>query len=172
MNKKQVNAFLRVVYKGNDRPAITSVLIDKVQGRTCIVGTNGAMLALVFIDGLDDYVGKQISRIDLEAKAKSMTTRVSDALDAMAVIDLVRVGRKVETNFPPYMDILTPYLVNKPVGQAQMKFNAEFFKTIQDIDGGASLIVDLYGEIKPMIFKSERGIYVVMPMTLKEPDSL
>lgn len=127
-------------------------------------------MAIVWMDGLDDYVGKQISRIDLEAKAKSMGGRVADVLTVFDIEELVNVGRKVETTYPDYMSIISPYLDREPVGQPQMRFNAEFFKQVQDLDGEKFLVVDLYGEQKPMVFKSERGIYIVMPMTLKKPE--
>ena len=51
-----------------------------------------------------------------------------------------------------------------------MRFNADFFKVVQDLNGEDNLTINLYGETKPMVFKSERGIYIVMPMTLKKSD--
>ena len=169
MNKKQLGAFLKVVYKGKDRPALTNILIDRIRGKTCLVGTNGVMLAAVFVDGLDEWVGRQIARIDLDAAHKAMTSRVSDLLGANEVAEIMDNGRNVTTKFPDYMSLITPYLEGEPVGQARMRFNADFFKVIQDIDGEGSLTIDLYGERKPMVFKSERGIYIVMPITLKKP---
>ena len=169
MNKKQLGAFLKVVYKGKDRPALTNILIDRIKGRTCLVGTNGVMLAAVFVDGLDEWVGRQIARIDLEASYKAMTSRVSDLFGASEVAEILDNGRNVTTKFPDYMSIITPYLEGEPVGQARMRFNADFFKLVQDINGEGNITVDLHGEIKPMVFKSERGIYIVMPMTLKKP---
>nr|DAV61453.1 MAG TPA: DNA polymerase III subunit beta [Caudoviricetes sp.] len=169
MNKKQLGAFLKVVYKGKDRPALTNILIDRIKGRTCLVGTNGVILAAVFVDGLDEWVGRQIARIDLEASYKAMTSRVSDLFGASEVAEIMDNGRNVTTKFPDYMSIITPYLEGEPVGQARMSFNADFFKLVQDINGEGNITVDLHGEIKPMVFKSERGIYIVMPMTLKKP---
>lgn len=169
MNKKRLTAFVKMIYKDDDRPALCNALIDRIKGRTCLVGSNGVMMAIVWMDGLDDYVGKQISRIDLEAKAKAMGGRVADVLTVFDIEELVNIGRKVDTEYPNYMSIISPYLDGEPVGQPQMRFNAEFFKQVQDLDGDKFLVVDLYGETKPMVFKSERGIYIVMPMTLKKP---
>ena len=167
MNKKRLTAFVKMIYKDDDRPALCSALIDRVMGRTCLVASNGVMMAIVWMDGLDDYVGKQISRI--EAKARSMGGRVADVLTVFDIEELVNIGRKVDTEYPNYMSIISPYLSGEPVGQTQMRFNAEFFKHVQDLDGDKFLVVNLYGETKPMVFKSERGIYIVMPMTLKKP---
>lgn len=169
MNKKQLGAFLKVVYKGKDRPALTNILIDRIKGKTCLVGTNGVMLAAVFIDGLDEWVGRQIARIDLEASYKAMTSRVSDLFGANEVAEIMDNGRNVTTKFPDYMSLINPYLEGEPTGQARMRFNADFFKVVQDLNGEDSLTINLYGETKPMVFKSERGIYIVMPMTLKKP---
>ena len=169
MNKKQLGAFLKVVYKDKDRPALASILIDRVKGKTCLVGTNGVMLAAVFVDDLDEWVGRQIARIDLEASHRAMTSRASDLFGANEVAEIMDNGRNVTTKFPGYMSLITPYLEGEPVGQARMRFNADFFKVIQDLDGEGNLTVNLYGETKPMVFKSERGIYIVMPMTLKKP---
>ena len=169
MNKKQLGAFLKVVYKGKDRPALTNILIDRIKGKTCLVGTNGVMLAAVFVDGLDEWVGRQIARIDLEASHKAMTSRVSDLFGANEVAEIMDNGRNVTTKFPDYMSLITPYLEGEPTGQARMRFNADFFKVIQDLNSEDSLTINLYGETKPMVFKSERGIYIVMPMTLKKP---
>lgn len=168
MNKKQLGAFLKVVYKGKDRPALTNILVDRIKGKTCLVSTNGVMLAVVFVDGLDEWVGRQIARIDLEASYKAMTSRVSDLFGANEVAEIMDNGRNVTTKFPEYMSLITPYLEGEPIGQARMRFNADFFKVIQDLNGEDNLTINLYGETKPMVFKSERGIYIVMPMTLKK----
>lgn len=166
MNKKQVGALLKVMSKDETRPILCTAKIDVLDGKTVLVATDGYKLAAVNIMGDIDKtpVGLIIRREAIERWYKLATGKsrlTADELDGVISDDYGQHGSYVEGNYPEWKKMLP---VGEPEGQSLMAFNADFFKTVQDLDGENHIRVKLYGRLKPMVMESERGTYVVMPM--------
>ena len=165
MNKKQVGAFLKVVGKDDMHPNLMQAKVDRYDGKLGLVGTNGYMLAVVFLDeDAEEIEGKVIRRDALERWYKLATGK-----DRLTGQELVRLSAEDYANHDGYSEHeFVPWQKavpsNDPVPQTTMRFNAEFFKIMQDLTGNADMTVKLYGEVHPMVIESEDGVFVVMPM--------
>ena len=165
MNKKQVTAFLKVMGKDKDRKILMNAKVDRYNNELCLVATNGLLFAVVFIDSDADILeGKLIRRDALEKWAKLATgrSRLTGAeLVTVSADDYADHNGYNEDEYPEWRHIIP---TGKAEGQQQMIFNAELFKVIQDLDGEDRLVATLYGAVKPMTVRTERGIYIAMPM--------
>lgn len=164
MNKKQVGALLKVMGKGNMRPALNVGYVDKYNDRVVLVATDGYKLAAVYMDGADELIGKNIRREAIERWYKLATGK-----DRLNGEELVRVssedysmhGEYQDTEFPEWQRLMPTH---EPEPQEAMRFNADFFKVVQDLDGSEGVKVELYGRLAPMVVKGDIGTYMVMPL--------
>lgn len=160
MNKKQVNALLKVMSKDTLRPVLRNLYIDEYNGRTVVVATNGYILTAVNIEIEPEHVGKSIKREAIEVWYKLATGR--SRFDGGAVDELVGNSANLSNLEYPKWQSLMPSSETEP--QEMMIFNAEYAKTLQDLSGENGLIWKLHGKISPMIATTENGMYVMMPM--------
>lgn len=164
MNKKQVAALLKVISKDETRPeALRCAYIDKLGDKVVLVATDGYKLAAINLtEDHEHLVGRLIRREAIEKWYKLSTgkSRLIDEIEQVSNEDYATHGSYVE-KYVNWQTVLPSY---EPDGQKQMKFNAEFFKIIQELDGTDDLVVTLYGDLAPMEIKTDRGYYLVMPM--------
>lgn len=164
MNKKQVGALLKVMSKDTTRPAMCAGYVDSYEGKTVLVATDGYAMAIVNMEGAKELEGKLIRREAIEKWYKLATSKsrlTGEELVHVSADDYAQHGEYSRYNYVPWKDIL-PRGETQP--QASMKFNAEYFKTMQDIEGVPATRVELYGALKPMVMRGELGTYIVMPM--------
>lgn len=165
MNKKQLGAFLKVMSKDEMRPILCTAKVELYHGEPVLVATDGYQLAAIKLDNdANELLGKMIRRSALEKWYKLATGK-----DRLTGQELVRVSADDYGEHNGYMEGTYPdwsKLVPRgdPSGQEVMHFNADYFKTVQDLDGENSVRVKLYGKLSPMVFETERGLYLVMPM--------
>lgn len=165
MNKKQVGALLKVMSKDGMRPTLCTGYVDTLDGRTVLVVTDGYKLAAVYMDGAEELVGKMIRREAIERWYKLATGKSrldGEELLAVASEDYGQHNGYYDDSKYPEWQKLIPQGTTEP--QEGMAFNAEYFKIMQDLDGADSLEVSLYGKLAPMVIRTERGLYMVMPM--------
>ena len=158
MNKKQVGAFLKIIAKDNMRPILTNATVSRYNDRLVLVGTDGQKFAAIYIEDAESLEGKLIPREALEVWYKLATGK--SRLTGQELVDSLS-KHAVEGQFPGWHKLIPR---GEPVPQTTMRFNAEFFKIMQDLTGNADMTVKLYGEVHPMVIESEDGVFVVMPM--------
>lgn len=165
MNKKQLGAFLKVMSKDEMRPILCTAKVDRYDGRLVLVATDGYQLAAVNIDeDAQELEGRMIRRSALEKWYKLATGKsrlTGEELISVSADDYGQNGGYQDGNYPQWQGLVPR---DEPKGQETMHFNADFFKTVQDLDGENSVRVKLYGKLSPMVFETERGLYLVMPM--------
>lgn len=166
MNKKQVGAFLKVMGKDEFRPTIRVAYVDKYENDYVLVATDGYKLAAVKMDeDVEPLVGKMIRREAIEKWYKLATGKsrlTGEELVAVSSDDYAQNNSYQEGTYPDWKKLIPSYEPEE--GQTMMAFNAEFFKIVQDLDGENAIKVKLYGDLAPMVMKTERGVYIVMPM--------
>lgn len=164
MNKKQVGALLKVISKDTTRPILCNAYVGTWNDTPVLVATDGYKLSVSYVEGADELVGKLIRRDALERWYKLATGKdrlTGDELVRVSSDDYAQHGSYESGQYPDWASLIP---LGEPSGQDTMAFNAEYFKIIQDLDGDDSLRVTLYGALSPMVVKTERGIYVIMPM--------
>lgn len=165
MNKKQLGAFLKVMSKDDSRPILCTAKVDRYKDDLVMVATDGYVLAAVKLDeDARELEGKLIRRSALEKWYKLATGKsrlTSDELISVSSDDYGQNGGYQDGDYPQWQNLVPQ---TEPEGQDTMHFNADFFKTIQDLDGQNSVRVKLYGRLSPMVFETERGLYLAMPM--------
>ncbi len=160
MNKKQVNAFLKVMSKDKMRAVLCNAHIDEYNGKTVLVATNSYVLSAINIEVDSELVGKTIKREAIEVWYKLATTR--NKLDGDALAELAsNVANLSDLTYPEWKKVLPDGYMS---GETTMKFNADYAKTLQDLSGEEALAWKLYGTISPMVATTENGLYVMMPM--------
>lgn len=164
MNKKQVGALLKVMSKDSTRPVLCAGYVDNYEGKTVLVATDGYAMAIVNMEGAKELEGKLIRREAIEkwyklANGKSRLT--GEELIDVSADDYAKHGEYSDYTYPEWKKIM-PQGETQP--QASMKFNAEYFKTIQDIEGVPATSVELYGALKGLVMRGDIGTYIVMPM--------
>ena len=158
MNKKQVGAFLKVIAKDTLRPVLTNATISRYNDRLVLVGTDGHKFAAIYIEDAEELEGKLIPREALEVWYKLATGK--SRLTGQEIVDKLSKDA-IDGQFPGWQKLIPK---GEPVAQSTMRFNAEFFKIMQELTGKTDMTVELYGEVHPMVIKSEDGVFVVMPM--------
>lgn len=165
MNKKQVGAFLKVMSKDDMRPILCTAKVDRYNDKLYLVATDGYKLAAIELDEYADEIeGKMIRRSAIERWYKLATGKdrlTGEELVRLSAEDYAMNDGYQEGNYPQWQSLVP---TGEPEPQSTMHFNADYFKIIQDLDGEESIKVKLYGKLAPMVFETERGLYLVMPM--------
>lgn len=158
MNKKQVGAFLKVIAKDDLRPVLTNATVSRYNGRQVLVGTDGHKFAAIYIEDADELEGKLIPRSAIEVWYKLATGK--SRLTGQELVDSL-AKHATDGQYPGWQKLIPE---GDPVPQSTMRFNAEFYKIMQDLIGADNMTVRLYGEVHPTVIESEDGVFVVMPM--------
>ena len=165
MNKKQVNALLKVMGKDAMRPGLMCAGINQYDGHGVLVATNGYALVAAKV-GIDlELVGKVIKREAIERWYKLATGR--DRLDGASLAEIIADKSNLSSTPYPVWQGLVPSPSMKHEPQAGMKFDAELAKVLQDVNNGESLTYTLYGKLSPMVARNEMGTFVLMPIKQK-----
>lgn len=168
MNRKQVNAFLKIMSKDTIRPVLCSAYIDKWNGNNVIVATDGYMLTALKFDDIDDqYVGKRISREAIEKwyKLADGKSRFTGEIIQELMEDDVHNARNMSDEYPKWQQLM-PSLVDTDafIKDTSISFNADFTKIAQDLLNSGSVTMKLYGKLSPMIIDNEVAMIMIMPM--------
>lgn len=165
MNRKQLNAFLKVMSKDTSRPILCTAYIDKVGDKLAIVATDGYKLTAVYLDeDAESLIGRKIRRSALErwyklADGKARLTGFE--LEQLSQDEYEREGSWQDGDYPKWQSLVPE---GEQVPQATMSFNADYVKMIQDLNGTEQVKIELYGALAPMIIRSEFSLSLVMPM--------
>lgn len=163
MNRKQVNAFLKVMSKDTSRPVLCSTLIDEFNGKRGLVATDGYILTIVYLDDVDDsHLGKRITREAIEkwyklADGKSRLTG-EDLQDLLE--DDVHSGRQVDGTYPEWQKLVPSE--TSPVDT--IAFNADFAKIVQDLNATVGVTMKLTGKLGAMIVETDTSYSLIMPL--------
>lgn len=172
MNKKQLTAFLKVVGKDKDIPALTMAHIGTYKDRAVLVGTNKAVAAVVYLDeDALELVGKTIRRDALELWNRAATGKsrlTGEELKEVVRQDYALHNGYYSGEYPKVLQIVEKCDTLEVSPQERMTFNGEYFKVIQDLTGEPDLTFSLYGEALPMVSRTEMGVFIVMPIIKKE----
>lgn len=167
MNRKQVNAFLKIMMKDKMRPVLESAYVDELNGRTVLVATDGYVLTAVYIEDAKDYIGKRVTREAVEkwyklADGKSRLT--GDTIQELMEDDQYN-ARELTGNYPEWKKLLpTTPDTDAFVRDMSISFNANYVKLVQDLNGDESVKMTLYGKLAPMVVESETALSVIMPV--------
>lgn len=165
MNKKQVGAFLKVMGKDTMRPVLKNAKVIMYEDEPCLVATDGYILSLVKLgETKPELIDRVIRRDAIERWYKLATAKDrlnGETLEGVLNDDYAQHGMYSTIEYP---DVIKVIPTTKPEGQSLMKFNANYLKIVQDLNGEEGLLVELHGEISPMVIKSEVATSVVMPI--------
>ncbi len=163
MNRKQVNAFLKVMSKDTSRPVLCSALVDKYNDKAVLVATDGYVLTAVYLGETDEsYIGKRITRESIEkwyklADGKSRLTGES-LQDLME--DDVHNGREISGNYPQWQQLVP----GEPQPTEFIAFNADFAKVVQDLNASDGLRFTLNGKLGAMVSDTDVALTLIMPL--------
>lgn len=163
MNRKQVNAFLKVMSKDTSRPVLCTTYIDKLNGKSVLVATDAYVLTAVYIDDVDDsHIGKMITRQAIEKwyKLADGKSRLNgDSLQELLEDD-VHNGREIYQTYPEWQKLI-------PSGEQEVNkisFNADFAKVIQDLNGTGGIEMKLNGKLGGLVVDHETSYSIIMPL--------
>lgn len=163
MNRKQVNAFLKIMSKDNTRPVLCSTYIDKFRDKPVLVVTDGYVLAAVYMEDVDDsYIGKRITRAAIEKwyKLADGKSRLTGESIQELMEDDVHNGRDIYGDYPKWQQLV-------PEGTQAVDtiaFNADFAKTVQDLNGVYGLTFKLNGKLEAMVSDTDVAYTMLMPL--------
>ena len=163
MNRKQVNAFLKIMSKDTFRPVLCSTLIDKFNGKPVMVATDGYVLTAVKLDDIDEsYIGKRISREAIEKwyKLADGKSRLTGESIQELMEDDVHNGRELYGDFPKWQEIVP----KESQAVDTIAFNADFAKTVQDLNAVDGLIYTLNGKLGAMVSDTDVAYTMLMPL--------
>lgn len=164
LNKKQVGALLKVISKDTSRQALTNAHVDKWGDDYVLVATDGYVLCALQL-GSDVWMlnGKNIRRSAIEKWYKLATGK--DRLDTEALrhvsgSDYADNGGYDDSEYPKWQSLIPTSLAD---GSVDITFNAEYARTLQELDGSDGLTYELRGELGAMMANTGNGTYLLMP---------
>lgn len=164
MNRKQVNAFLKVMSKDKARPVLCSAYIDDYKGKGVLVATDGYVLVAMRLEDIEqDHIGKRVSREAVERwyKLADGRSRLSGA-DLQDMMEFDQFNQSYLDGVYPQWQQLVPQ--GEPTSLDSIAFNANYAKMLQDVRGIDGLNLKMYGKLAPMVHEDETGLYILMPM--------
>ena len=168
MNRKQVNAFLKIMAKDKTRPVLNSAYVDELNGKMVLVATDGYVLTAVYIgEEARDYLGKRVTREAVErwyklADGKSRLT--GETLQELMEDDQYN-SRYLDGKYPEWKRLMpTEADTSGFIQDMTISFNPNYVKMVQDLNGSEGVKMRLYGKLAPMVIESEVSLSVVMPM--------
>ena len=168
MDRKQVNAFLKVMSKDKTRPVLCSAYIDEYKGKGVLVATDGYVLVAVRLEDIEqDHIGKRVSREAVERwyKLADGRSRLSGA-DLQEMMEFDQFNKSYLDGVYPQWQQLVPSKVDVDafISDTSISFNANYAKILQDVRGIDCLTLKMYGKLAPMVHEDETGLYILMPM--------
>lgn len=163
MNRKQVNAFLKVMSKDTSLPVLCSTLVDEFNGKRGLVATDGYVLTIAYLDDVDDsYVGKRITRTAIEKwyKLADGKSRLTGETIQELMEDDVHNGRELYGDFPKWQQIVP----KESQAVDTIAFNADFAKTVQDLNAVDGLTYTLNGKLGAMVSDTDVAYTMLMPL--------
>ena len=164
MNRKQVNAFLKVMSKDKARPVLCSAYIDEYKDKSVLVATDGYVLVAMKLEDIEqDHIGKRVSREAVERwyKLADGRSRLSGA-DLQEMMEFDQFNQSYLDGVYPQWQKLVPQ--GEPASLDSIAFNANYAKILQDVRGIDGLNLKMYGKLSPMVHEDETGLYILMPM--------
>lgn len=166
LKKAQVGALLKVMGKDEGRSVLMHAKIDMWDDKAVLVVTDGYVLAMLYIDSEDaqPIMGKLIRRDAIERWYKLATGRnrlTTQELVAVSNDDYAKHGEYANPSYPIWKNIIP---TGNSVEQTQVKFNADYLKTLQDLHDDGALSWELTGRLAPMVSRTDKGIYLVTPI--------
>ena len=167
MDKKQVAAFLKIMSKDETRPILNCGYVDVLNDQVVLVATDGYKMTAVYVDDdALDLVGTKIRRSAFErwyklADGKSRLT--GEELVQLASEDYGMNNGYMDGDYPNWKGLI-PEGVTTSI--PEVKFNAEFFKIIQDLNSDTNVVVEFHGPLSPMVIDHEKSYSLVTPMKL------
>lgn len=161
MNRKQIGALLKIASKDASRPVLTSVHVDVYEGKTCLVATDGYILAMRYLEGIDSHVGETIPRKLMERWYKLADNK--SWFDAETVDEMFtdKDYKPSDYKYPNYKSLIP---TSNHSTNRRVNFNAELALALQKVSGKPGLEWEFYGEREPITAKDETGIYLLMPL--------
>lgn len=168
MNRKQVNAFLKIMMKDKTRPVLESAYIDELDGKVVMVATDGYVLTAVYLDEeARDYIGKRVTREAIEKwyKLADGKSRLTGSTIQELMEDDQYQGREITGEYPKWQQLL-PTVVDTDgfLSDMTISFNTTYVKLVQDLNNAEGVKMRLYGKLAPMVIESEVSLSIVMPM--------
>lgn len=163
MNRKQVNAFLKIMSKDTSRPVLCSTLVDSFRGKAALVAIDGYVLTAVYLGETDDsYIGKRITRTAIEKwyKLADGKSRLTGETIQELMEDDVHNGRELYGDFPKWQQIVP----KESQAVDTIAFNADFAKTVQDLNAVDGLTLTLNGKLGAMVSDTEVAYTLIMPL--------
>ena len=163
MNRKQVNAFLKIMSKDTSRPVLCSTLVDEFNGKRGLAATDGYVLTIAYLDDVDDsYVGKRITRTAIEKwyKLADGKSRLTGETIQELMEDDVHNGRELYGDFPKWQQIVP----KESQAVDTIAFNADFAKTVQDLNAVDGLTYTLNGKLGAMVSDTDVAYTMLMPL--------
>lgn len=162
MNRKQVNAFLKIMSKDSSRPVLCSTLVDEYKGKPVLVVTDGYVLTAVYIDYAEDFIGKRITREAIEkwyklADGKSRLT--GESLQELMEDDYHN-GRQVSGDYPKWQSLVP----STTEAVDTIAFNADFAKIVQELNGATGLTLKLTGKMGALVSDTDVAYTLIMPL--------
>ena len=168
MNRKQVNAFLKVISKDRTRPVLCSAYIDEYKGKSVLVATDGYVLVAMKLEDIEqDHIGKRVSREAVERwyKLADGRSRLSGA-DLQDMMEFDQFNQSdLDGVYPQWQKLVpTEARTSEFMSSMSIAFNANYAKVLQDVRGIDGLNLKIYGKLAPMVHEDETGLYILMPM--------
>ena len=165
LKKAQVGALLKVMSKDDMKPILCNGYIDKWGEDIVLVATNGYVFSALYLDNEDaePLLGKLIRRDAIERWYKLATGKdrlTTQALVRLSGDDYAQYGEYAKGDYPKWQSI-----VPSGIGQSQyeMIFNADFAKVLQDLEDTDGMKWELTGKLTPMVSRTAKGVYILMP---------
>lgn len=165
LKKAQVASLLKVMSKDEMRPVLCNGYVDKWGDDTVLVATNGYVFAALYLDTEDaePLVGKMIRREAFERWYKLATGKdrlTTHELVRLSADDYAHNGNYASGEYPKWQQI-----VPSDVGHSQyeMIFDANLAKSLQDLEEADGMKWELTGKLSPMLSRTEKGTYILMP---------
>ncbi len=168
MNKKQVTALLKVLSKDTFRETLNHAYIDRYEGKLVMIATDGYKMALIYIDeDAAELEGRFIRRDALERWARAANAK--SRLSGDELLELSRGDYGLHSGYYDKPPVPWKRIFEGGDTEAQkiMRFDGEFAKILQDVNAGIPLAYELYGANQKMVAKSDIGVFVLMPITMK-----
>lgn len=170
LTKKQVWALLKVVGNDNTRPALMQLKVERLNerfvagGRLVLMATDSYKFVALYLDSEDEEFleDKVLTRESLErwyklADGKSRFNE--DELLELLSHEYANGQPELAGKFPAWQSLM--YRPKTDTGV--ISFDANYAKTLQDVDGVDGLEYELGGPLGVMLAWNERGIYGLMP---------
>jgi hypothetical protein len=157
LTKKQVKALLDVISADTSRPVLCTAYIRRSgDGQTYLVATDGYVLTKLYSPGLAAHEGKFLKRESL-----IRWTKLAGTKDVLADEEIIEMLTNDDVGSFPATDPLLENLT--PTGQTVFNVNPKYLVTMEQL-ADTALQWTVHGGTNPYIARSDKNVYVVMPL--------